>query len=85
MVRTKAAEIDTSAAVGQEDASPEWNTDWVIEQQADPDIQAVKRYVEQGVYPIGPKGKTLLAGAAKLLRQYKRLCAREGVVCCKAY
>lgn len=81
MVTTKAAKVVTSAAVGQEDALPEQNKDWVIEQQADPDIEAVKRYVEQGLYPTGPERKTLLAGAAKLLRQYKRLCVREGVVC----
>ena len=78
---TKAAEVVTSTAVGQEDASPAQNKDWVIEQQTDPDIEAVKRYVEQGLYPTGPERETLPAGAAKLLRQYKRLCVREGVVC----
>lgn len=83
MVTTEATEVVTSILVAQGDAPPGQNEGWVIEQQADPDIQAVRGYVEQGLYPTGPEWKTLSASAAKLMRQYKRLCIHEGVVCRK--
>lgn len=57
MVTTKAAEIVTFR---QEDTTPGQNKDWVIKQQVDPDIQAVKRYVEQPV-PYWPLAEDTLS------------------------
>ena len=52
----------------------------MIKQQANPDIQAVKRYVEQGSCPHGAEQSTITAGTIRLLKQYKRLCVWEGVL-----
>lgn len=70
-----------SAAVEKDRSPLDQSNNWVIEQQADPDIQTAKRYVAQGSCPRGPEQGRLTVGAARLLKQYKRLCVREGVLC----
>ncbi|XP_029947549.1 uncharacterized protein ldlrad2 [Salarias fasciatus] len=56
---TSTAGVVVSAAVGQEEDRPGPSDSWVAEQQADPDIQTAKRYVEQGFLPRGPEQSTL--------------------------
>lgn len=67
----------------QDGRPPDQSNNWVIEQQADTDIQTAKRYVAQGSCPRGPEQGTLTVGAARLLKQYKRLCVHEGILCCR--
>ncbi|XP_044197556.1 uncharacterized protein LOC122973849 [Thunnus albacares] len=70
-----------TAAVEPEEDSLVQDNGWVVEQQADPDIQATKRYMERGSCPYGAEWSTLTAGTIKLLKQYKRLCIHEGILC----
>lgn len=78
---TSTADGIMSAAVEHDGSPPDQSNNWVIEQQAVPNIQTAKRYVVQGSCPRGPEQGTLTVGAARLLKQYKRLCVREGVLC----
>lgn len=73
--------VVTSAAVGQGEDLPAERIDWVAEQQTDPDLRVVKRYVEQGSPPARTEQRMLAAGVIQLLKQFKRLCIREGVLC----
>lgn len=70
----------TTAAVEQVDPLVQSNS-WEVEQQADPDIKAVKRHVEQGSYLHGTERSTLPTDTVRLLKQYKKLCVWEGVLC----
>uniref|UniRef100_A0A668AQP4 Gypsy retrotransposon integrase-like protein 1 n=1 Tax=Myripristis murdjan TaxID=586833 RepID=A0A668AQP4_9TELE len=56
---------------------------WEAAQIADPDLQIVRRYVEQSIMPSGHERRTLSDGVTKLLRQHKRLCIQGGVLCRK--
>ena len=79
--QTGHSDVMTSAAVEQEGSSSEPGVDWVKEQQADPDIREVRRYVHQGSHPTGPRQNSLTTGTIRLLKQFKRLSVREGVLC----
>lgn len=80
---TMPADGITTAAVELDEHPPQLSYDWVMEQQADPDLQTAKRYVEQGLHPRTLGHHNLTTGAARLLKQYKRLCVHEGVLCRK--
>lgn len=76
---TNTAGLIASVAVEQED-SPALSNNWGAKQQADPDIQAVKRFVEQCFCPTGPEQCTLTAGTVRLLKQYNALRPGRGPV-----
>lgn len=67
---------------GQDDTQGDLS-EWEAAQMADPDIQVVRRYVEQGMIPSGHKRKTLSTGTAGLLRHHERLCIQGGTLCRK--
>lgn len=74
-------DVTASAVVTHQDGAPEGRIDWEQEQVADPEIRTVRRYVEQGHCPTGRQQEIHTTGTARLLKQFRRLSLRDGVLC----
>ncbi|KAM9757963.1 uncharacterized protein ACNS7B_005082 [Menidia menidia] len=71
-----------AAVMATEDvASLELGEDWQTLQGADPDIQQVRMYVERGRAPNKTQQAILSEPAKKLLKQWRRLCIHQKVLC----
>lgn len=79
--RTSISAVAVTAA-GLDD-TPKDLCEWKTALMTDPDIQVVRRNVEQGRMPSEPERRTLSIGAAGLVRQYKRLCIQGQALCRK--
>uniref|UniRef100_A0A3B3C1W6 Gypsy retrotransposon integrase-like protein 1 n=1 Tax=Oryzias melastigma TaxID=30732 RepID=A0A3B3C1W6_ORYME len=80
---TQTGPVTSAIVTGEEEQFSHQPSEWVAAQEADEDIQTVKRYVEQGVYPSHQSGNPISKGTQRLLKQFEKLCIREGVLCRK--
>ncbi|RVE73956.1 hypothetical protein OJAV_G00036180 [Oryzias javanicus] len=80
---TQTGPVTSAIVTGEEEQFSHQPSEWVAAQEADEDIQTVKRYVEQGVCPSHQSGNPISKGTQRLLKQFEKLCIREGVLCRK--
>lgn len=74
------AAVELTPEGGEEELA---SSEWEELQAGDPDIQAVKRYVETQVTPPRSERQTLSSIAQRLLQQRKRLTVKSNLLCRK--